>query len=87
MDVARGRDIDFGIMLLPPEDQSDTDSSGPVRLFGPCQRATNLSANVFVPRAGTVVLGFDNSGSWVRERRVHFRVRLGDGSGPGAELL
>ena len=51
------------------------------------RRATNLSANVLVPCAGTVVLGFDNSGSWLRERRVLFRIRLNDGTGPGADLL
>ena len=127
-DVAKGRDVDFGVMLLPEgtqpnsvipqgafatafapaegaedgvgsaanldgdthegEEPDDPNAeTGPCRLFGPCRRATNLSANVMVPRAGVVVLGFDNSASWIRERRVFFRVRLGDGSGRGVELL
>ena len=49
-----------------------------MRLFGPCRRATNLSANVTVPTAGTVVLGFDNSGMWISSKTVRFRARLGD---------
>ena len=87
VDVAKGRDVDFGMMLVQPGVDGADDPPAPSRLFGPCHRATNLSANVLVPHAGTVVLGFDNSGSWVREKRVHFRVRLGDGSGRGATLL
>jgi hypothetical protein len=89
VDVEGGRDIDFGIVFLPeqPEPADEQEEPRPHRLFGPCRRATNLSANVAIPGPGTVVLGFDNSGSWVRPRKVFFRVRLGDGTGPGAELL
>ena len=80
MDVLKGRDVDFGVMLLP--DGSDTE---PIRLFGPCRRATSLSANVLVPQPGTVVLGFDNSGMWFSTKLVRFRVRL-DGANGGQQV-
>ena len=51
----------------------------PVCLFGPCIGAVNVSANVLVPRAGSVILSFDNSGAWLRSRTVRFRARLEDG--------
>lgn len=83
-DVDGGRDIDFGIVFL----QEGEESPQPIRLFGPCRRATNLSTTVAVPGPGTVVLGFDNSGSWVRPRKVLYRVRLGDSfRSPAAEML
>ena len=59
VDVLRGRDVDFGIMHLARSGESDP---SPTRLFGPCRRATSLSANVRVDKPGTVILGFDNSG-------------------------
>ena len=59
VDVLRGRDVDFGIMHLERSGESDP---SPTRLFGPCRRATSLSANVRVDKPGTVILGFDNSG-------------------------
>ena len=51
----------------------------PIRLFGPCRRATSLSANILVPQAGTVVLGFDNSAMWISKKVVQYRIRLADG--------
>ena len=99
VDVIKGRDVDFGVMLLPDYDAdaqrfpsaAGNAASGsastapnevePIRLFGPCRRATSLSANILVPQAGTVVLGFDNSGMWFSSKTVRFRARLGDGRG------
>ena len=52
VDMVKGRDVDFGIVLL----SDDSDGQTPINLFGPCRRATNLSANVLVPSAGTVVV-------------------------------
>ena len=60
---------------------------GPIRLFGPCVRAQNLTANVHVPSAGTVVLGFDNSRSWFSSKTVRFRARVDDGAGGGAKCI
>ena len=45
VDVAKGRDVDFGIMLVQPGVDGADDPPTPSRLFGPCHRATNLSAN------------------------------------------
>jgi len=76
VDVISGRDIDFGIMHVPHT--TGGDEPAPTRLFGPCRRATNLSANVLVPSAGTVVLGFDNSGMWISSKKVRFRAKIQD---------
>ena len=47
----------------------------PERLFGPCRRATSLSATVLVPTAGRIVLTFDNSGMWISSKTIKFRAR------------
>ena len=59
----------------------DGEGAGAIRLFGPCRRATSLSANVRVPGAGVAILGFDNSAAWLSSKTVRFRARVGDGSG------
>ena len=82
LDVVRGRDVDFGVMLLCEEDGEIV----PIRIFGPCRRASNFSANISVPCAGRVVLGFDNSGSWVYSKTVQWRAAFADESSSGAML-
>ena len=64
-EVVRGRDVDFGIMLVRPSRDGDGHAAAEeaIRLFGPCRRATGLATTVLVPEAGRVVLTFDNSGA------------------------
>lgn len=82
--MVSGRDVDFGIMLIPEYDGDVGEREiSPIRLFGPCRRATSLSANVAVPQAGTIVLGFDNSGMWFSSKTVRFRARVGNGAVTG----
>lgn len=93
VDVVRGRDIDFGVVLLP--DSSSSSSGGesadvdptPLTLFGPCRRAASISANVLVPSSGIVVLGFDNSGTWFSSKTVRFRARVNDADGGGSKCV
>ena len=61
VEVTSGRDIDFGIML---ECEGGADGERAIRLFGPCRRATKILANVTVPEAGVVHLGFDAPSTW-----------------------
>ena len=70
----RGYDVDFGVVLIPsPETADDPD---PIRLFGPCRRATSLTACMDVPMAGRVVLNFDNSGMWLTSKVVQCRLQI-----------
>jgi hypothetical protein len=93
VEVVRGRDVDFGIMFVADDDgdgggdqhpgasgEAAQDEVAPIRLFGPCRRASNLTANLFVPSPGRVVLGFDNSGSWFSSKTLRYRVRTGEGA-------
>jgi hypothetical protein len=81
LEVEQGRlaryDIDFGIMLLPePDEHGTTDDDGPIRLFGPCRRATSLTASVPVPCSGRAILSFDNSGMWISSKVVRYCLQV-----------
>jgi len=61
-DVQGGRDVDFGVMLVP------ADGSGAFRIYGPMRRATRLHTEVDVPADGAAYIGFDATQCWFRQR-------------------
>jgi len=67
-DVLEGRDIDFGIMLLPEGEET------PISIYGPSRRATKLQTSIPVPATGTVHLGFDTSYTWISSKLVRYSV-------------
>ena len=79
-DVVQGSvskyDIDFGIMFLPDADGDVDDEPDPIRLFGPCRRATTLAASVVAPAPGRAVLSFDNSGMWFSSKALRYRCTV-----------
>ena len=65
-DVVEGRDIDFGIMLVPDGEEAA------IALYGPSRRCTKLQTSIPVPATGAVHLGFDTSYTWISSKLVRY---------------
>lgn len=68
LEVVAGRDVDFAISMETED--------GVVRIFGPARRSTKLLANVAVPHAGRVHMGFDASGAWWGTKSIRYAYQV-----------
>ena len=64
--MLEGRDIDFGIMLVPEGEEAG------IALYGPSRRCTKLQTSIPVPATGEVHLGFDTSYTWISSKLVRY---------------
>jgi len=68
-EVLEGRDIDFGITLVPEDN-----SKGPITIYGPSRRTTKLQTSIPISVSGTVHLGFDTSYTWISTKLIRYAV-------------
>jgi len=66
-EVLEGRDIDFGITMVP-----DDDTQGPITIYGPSRRSTKLATSIPINMNGTIHMGFDTSYTWISSKLIRY---------------